>query len=117
MQPKFPYGTVDSWITKRCHFNEEFLEEAKKAENLPFYGGYMLYLPTITIKDADIIRNILVKDFHNFVDRMNPKIMQSFQNTGKKCDIIFSNQMSNTSGEEWKNIRFVKPNLAKILYI
>ena len=40
-----------------------------KTEGLKYYGVYFLGMPALTIRDPELIRQILVKDFDHFVDR------------------------------------------------
>lgn len=64
--------------------------------NEPFIGIYSSIKPILLIRDPDVVRNILVKDFSNFVDR------------GVYCDEKndpLSGHLFSLSGEKWKNLR------------
>ena len=61
-------------------------------------------MPILIVKDADLVRHILVKDFEYLVDR-NGGGFKNFMETGVRTDEIWNKQMTNASGEEWKNIR------------
>jgi hypothetical protein len=41
----------------------------KKTEGHKVYGVYFLGMPALTIRDPDLVRRVLVKDFEHFVDR------------------------------------------------
>ena len=57
------------------------------------------------IKDVDLVRNILVKDFDSFVDRASSNFKHIFDKSGSLTDKIWGKQMTSASGDEWKNIR------------
>ena len=101
---KFPFGTMAPIFTKSMQACDFFCKEAIENENLPYYGGYMIQTPILMIKDANLVRNILVKDFEYFVDR-NGSFFNNALKTGQKVDELWSKMLMNASGEEWKNIR------------
>ena len=84
--------------------NDSFLLHISETENLPYYGGYFINTPLLIVKDADLVRHILVKDFEYLVDR-NGGGFKNILETGVRTDEIWNKQMTNASGEEWKNIR------------
>ncbi|KAG5680052.1 hypothetical protein PVAND_009583 [Polypedilum vanderplanki] len=45
--------------TEELYYNEKFADE-------PFYGIFMFHKPSILIKEPEIIKNILIKDFQSF---------------------------------------------------
>ena len=51
------------------HINDIVKEMYFKAEGHRFYGVYFLGNPSFTIRDPELLRRILVKDFDHFVDR------------------------------------------------
>ncbi len=56
------------------------------------------------IKDPELLRHILVKDFNNFVDRNS---VIEFSGGTAKTDIAWKKQLVNLKGEEWKETRQV----------
>lgn len=60
------------------HFNKVFLQKQSFANFLidtynqttePFVGIYSSFCPILFIRDPELIRSILVKDFNNFMNR------------------------------------------------
>ena len=51
------------------HTNDVVEEMYKNAEGHETYGVYFFGIPALTIRDPEIIRQILVKDFDHFADR------------------------------------------------
>ena len=56
------------------------------------------------IKDVDLARQILVKDFDHFIDRFDSTFEKIFK-SGTLTDRIWDMQMVNVKGDLWKNIR------------
>ena len=108
VEPTFPFGTMSVWFTRKIHIRDFFMKQVKQAQNLPYYGGYFLHKPILVVKDVDLVRQIIVKDFDHFVDRpvavvtgISPDLLQN----GDRCDRIWSKALVNAKGEEWKNMR------------
>lgn len=51
--------------------------ETKEMKNFSFFGIRIFHMPTILIKDPEIIKNILVKDFDHFTDRLASSSVKS----------------------------------------
>ncbi|XP_055852794.1 probable cytochrome P450 6a20 [Episyrphus balteatus] len=65
-KPCFPGGNVKP----NCHINESIRQNYFKfKETGPFGGFFMNLQPAVVVYDLDLIKNILVKDFHNFTER------------------------------------------------
>lgn len=81
----------------RYHFVEKFAmlyEQTKK--KVKFYGAYVGISPTLIINDLDMLRLILVKDFHNFQDR---KVYYN-----EEVDPLSAHLFS-IEGEKWRRMR------------
>lgn len=104
IKPTFPFGTVSAFFTKKENFLDFLMREAKETENLPYYGGYFLVGPILVVKDADMVRTVLVKDFEHFANRTAESFTTGLKDLNKNAQ-IWSRQMTNASGEEWKNLR------------
>ncbi|KAL5005653.1 hypothetical protein ScPMuIL_016811 [Solemya velum] len=74
------------------------LAEAEKAWTLQYgkvHGAFIGHFPTLTIADLDIVREILVKRFHNFTDRA----VLDLQPTPVDKGLFFQ------CSHEWKRLR------------
>lgn len=90
----YPFlGSFGDLLTKNMEDIE--IERYRKLGRL--YGYFEGSKPQITVADPELIRNILVKDFQNFVNR------RTFQ-TG---DPITDNMISVKKGEDWKQVRSI----------
>merc|ERR1712004_466235 len=104
IQPSFPFGSFPSFFTKNEHVNDTLkkISDEIKDKNLPFYGFYFFRTPGIIINDLDLIKQILVKDFDTFVDRQSGDFSKEFRKSSCRSDQIWSRQLTDASGEEWK---------------
>ncbi len=60
----------------------------------------------LVVQDPDLIRKILVKDFEYFVNRAPSKMHDYFpRGTRTRSEDIWLSQMTNATGEEWKDLR------------
>ena len=107
IEPSFPFGSFPSFFTKKEHVNETLkkMSDAIKDKNLPFFGFYFFRSPGIVINDLDLIKQILVKDFDTFVDRQSGEFSREFKKSSSRSDQLWSRQLTEASGEEWKNMR------------
>ena len=104
IEPTFPMGSMPEIFTKSKAGMDIFLDHAKEAGNLPYYGIYFFGGPFLMLKDPDLIRQVTIKDFDYFVDRNSAKF-QNMLNGSTKTDQIWSKQISSATGETWKNLR------------
>ena len=61
------------------------------------YGVFTGLVPTLTITDADLIRQVLIQDFHLFTDR---RMLNSSHE-------IWNQNLFNVGSEHWKRIRSI----------
>ncbi|KAK5646918.1 hypothetical protein RI129_005382 [Pyrocoelia pectoralis] len=78
--------TIGDLLTKYYH---QFSE--------PYFGMFILDKPHLIVKDPEIIKSILIKDFNYFYDRT---ILSD-----EKCDSISSHMLFLLKNPEWKYIR------------
>jgi len=78
------------------------------------YGRYQFLSPIITIWDTEILKELFVKEFHNFPDRQKWML---------KINGEMNDSLVNASGNQWKRIRktlspaFSSSKLKQMLYI
>ena len=54
--------------------------------------------PVLVLKDPEMVKQFLVKDFHHFVDRTSPKAMEQFWNLDTLIDQIWNRTLIFTRG-------------------
>ena len=99
----FPWGSNIEVLTQSKHFNVISEENYVKFKDEKVYGTYLLGKAVLNIKDPELIRHIMVKDFNHFVDREDATSQKVFE--GGKIDALWLRQMTSLSGEEWKDVR------------
>jgi hypothetical protein len=60
-------------------------------------GIFSFDKPSLLIRDPELVKNILVKDFHNFMDRII--------SVEEKFDPIFGNSLPLLKGQLWRHLR------------
>ena len=104
IEPTFPVGSLPEIFTRTKANMDIFLDHAKQAGDLPYYGIYFFGGPILILKDPELIRQVTVKDFDYFVDRNSAKFAKMLDGT-TKSDQIWNKQISSVTGETWKNLR------------
>ncbi|XP_055681828.1 uncharacterized protein LOC129789204 [Lutzomyia longipalpis] len=92
-------GALKDSMTFRKSFGELFLEiyNHEKFKDDPVTGVYFFHKPSLVIRHPELIKNILVKDFSNFVDRP--------VNSDPYDDGIGRDNLFSVKGLRWKTIR------------
>ncbi|KAH8362010.1 hypothetical protein KR200_001666, partial [Drosophila serrata] len=67
------------------------------AKNEPFVGIYMFHEPCLLIRDPELVKNILVRDFGKFCDR--------HANTDQRHDPLGSHNLFFLKNPAWKQVR------------
>ncbi|KAH8253578.1 hypothetical protein KR032_006083, partial [Drosophila birchii] len=67
------------------------------AENEPFVGIHIFHKPALLIRDPELVKNILVRDFGKFRNR--------YANTDQKHDPLGSNSLFFLKNPAWKELR------------
>lgn len=95
VEPCFPYGNFKNVFLQKLSFSGE-LKRLYDITSGPFYGIYSSFQPILLIRDPNLIRSILVKDFSNFDEHgwyVDDKVDPMYNN------ILMQN------GEIWKRMR------------
>lgn len=95
LKPSIPFGNLDRVAKRQMGFGETIYELYKQSSE-PFVGIYMLFKPTLLVRDAGLVRKMLSADFASFHDRgvyCNPKY-----------DPLSDNLFAMT-GNRWKALR------------
>ena len=69
MTPTFPCGNFQDVFLFRKPIGEVFIDIYRYFEGQKVGGYYQLHKPTIMLRDLDVIKHVLVKDFAKFQDR------------------------------------------------
>lgn len=95
VEPIFPFGNLKNVFLQKLSFSDE-LKRLYNITNGPFYGIYSSISPALLVRDPQIIRNILVKDFSNFDERG--------WHIDEDVDPMYNNILMQ-NGPKWKQMR------------
>lgn len=96
MEPSLLLGNLDG-VGQKIHntINVQLAYEKFKIGN-KYFGFYLLQSPVLVILDLDLIKNIMIKDFNNFVDR-------GVYNNAEHDPL--SGHLFAIEGDKWRNSR------------
>lgn len=92
-KPIFPFGyLLNRAINEPPDFEYDLAQKYGR-----IYGLYTGTLPTLTVNDADIIKNICIKDFQMFLNRRS---LNSYHH-------LWNGNLFNAESESWKRVRTI----------
>lgn len=96
LSPKFFVGDIGDLFRLKKSIAEVYGDLYERSKKLSIVGIYFTYRPGLLINDPELIRKILVKDFHHFTDHG--------LYVDEKHDPL-SGHLFSLSGDKWKNLR------------
>lgn len=100
--PRFFFGNFAKCLNLKLSPGYLLKSFYEQNENLPYVGIYIFNKPCLLLRDPEIIKKILIKDFHNFTD----KLMRSSEKEKLSNNCIFL-----ISNPAWK---YFKSNLSSL---
>jgi len=91
------FGSLKECTLQKTTIGEQLQRIYNEQSDKPYVGIFSFDKPSLLIRDLELVKNILVKDFQNFVDRT-----ASFE---EKLDPVFGNIMPFLKGNLWRHIR------------
>lgn len=95
LKPSFPFGNFGPFSTKQLSIGEH-VTKLYRATSEPFIGVYAFFRPTLIVRDTELIRNILCKDFDHFIDH---GVYVDEENDPLSAHLFA------LEGDSWKNLR------------
>uniref|UniRef100_A0AAT9UTK5 Cytochrome P450 6PZ20 n=1 Tax=Maconellicoccus hirsutus TaxID=177089 RepID=A0AAT9UTK5_MACHI len=96
LEPNLLFGNMTDVFLLRKSLAEIYLEMYRKLEPHRYAGVFNSIKPTIIIRDPDLLKDVLIKDFAFFNDR-GFDVMKDLE--------PLSNHLFLMKGDEWKNLR------------
>jgi cytochrome P450 family 6 len=96
IEPIFPFGNFIDTILARKPIGHVCVDVYKKFEGHKFGGTYIFMSPRFLVRDPDLIKDVLVKDFSTFHDRgvyMNEEVEP------------LTAHLFSLTGMKWRNLR------------
>lgn len=95
-KPEFPFGSLKDIILTRTFSGKGHDQIYKEFPNERFYGIIEFRNPVLVLKDPELVKKVMVKDFQYFVDR------PVFMGNPKEYLLL---HLLNLTGQEWKDMR------------
>jgi cytochrome P450 family 6 len=90
-------GNLKHCVLLKTTIGEHLQRMYNEHSDKPYVGIFSFDKPNLLIRDLELVKNILVKDFQNFMDRII-----SFED---KVDPIFCNNLFSLKGQLWRHLR------------
>jgi hypothetical protein len=91
------FGNLKECALLKTTIGEQLRGIYKEHIGKPYVGIFSFDKPSLLINDLELVKKILVKDFHNFVDR-------TFS-TDERFDPIFGKNLAVLKGQLWRHLR------------
>ena len=93
-EPSFPFGTIKDVILKKTHTKEIDLADYRNFSGETYYGFFMFGKPVLSIRDPDLAKDVLVKNFDHFVDTLHiDHTLEEFKDGGDLDKVTFRSYM------------------------
>ncbi|XP_062550309.1 probable cytochrome P450 6d5 [Armigeres subalbatus] len=96
LQPSFPFGDFGEFFRRKHGVPMTYANIYAKTKHLPYVGIYLSLRPALLVNDAQLVKDILSRDFEHFHDRG--------LHVNEKTDPLSGNLFS-LGGVKWKNLR------------
>jgi cytochrome P450 len=96
-EPWFFIGNIGAVLTMSKHFAIMYQEWYKKFHSAPYIGFYKIFNPAIMLRDPELIKDVLIKNFHHF--EANDFAFD------EKLDPLLAHNPFLVSDERWKESR------------
>ena len=81
-------------LTGSEHGRPQFLAEYQQFKDHPVYGHYIFMKPIPMIKDLDLVKAVMVKDFDHFVDRSMRNLTSKDSKNSSKSEQVWEKQVN-----------------------
>ncbi|KAJ3645290.1 hypothetical protein Zmor_022956 [Zophobas morio] len=95
--PSLIFGDIGATIFRKQSFPDVMVMLYNACPNTRYSGVYQFFLPTLLVKDPDLIKQITVKDFDHFVDH------RSF--IPEDIDPLWDKNLLILRGKKWREMR------------
>ncbi|CAK1596644.1 unnamed protein product [Parnassius mnemosyne] len=96
-KPMPPVGNMGRILLRKSPIFDSLIILYKSFPEERFIGSYSFVTPNLIVRDMDLIKNIVVKDFEYFVDHTSL--------VDETADPLFGRNLFSLKGEDWKQMR------------
>ncbi|XP_026318087.1 cytochrome P450 9e2-like [Hyposmocoma kahamanoa] len=91
------FGAILDILLQRKHTTDSLYTNYNRFSDQRFYGLFTITIPTVEIRDIELIKRIAIKDFEYFHDH-NTVISE-------ETDPLFGKNLLSLKGQKWKDMR------------
>ena len=91
------FGTMTNIILNKVNMADYFHKLYQEYKNVPMFGVFSFRTPMLIVKDPDLIKDILIKDFSSFSDRGTFNVNEKVEPLGQ--------HLFNLETARWKPLR------------
>jgi len=91
------FGSLKECALQKTTIGEQLQKIYNEHSDKPYVGIFSFDKPSLLIRDLELVKNILVKDFQNFMDRIF--------SVDERFDPIFGRNLSVLKGQLWRHLR------------
>jgi hypothetical protein len=91
------FGNLKECLLQRVHIGKYLKKIYDEHNDKPYVGIFSLDKPSVLVRDPQLVKNILVKDFQNFMDHQI--------STDEKIDPLWASSVFVKKGQRWREIR------------
>jgi cytochrome P450 family 6 len=96
-------GNLKECVFQKVNIGYQLQQIYDEHSDKPYVGIFSFDKPSLLIRDVELVKNILVKDFQNFTDRIS--------SADEKLDPLLTRALFLIKGQRWRNWRL---NLAPV---
>jgi hypothetical protein len=97
VKPTSFFGNLKECALQKTTIGEQLQKIYNEHSDKPYVGIFSFDKPSLLIRDLELVKNILVKDFQNFMDRIFT--------VDERFDPIFGRNISVLKGQLWRHLR------------
>ena len=90
-------GNLKDCLLLKTSIGEQLQRIYNEQSDKPYVGIFSFDKPSLLICDVELVKNILVKDFQNFTDRIF--------SMEERCDPLLGNTITALKGQAWRHVR------------
>jgi cytochrome P450 family 6 len=109
------FGNLKDCVFLKTTTGEQLQRIYAENSDKPYVGIFSFDKPSLVIRDLELVKDVLVKDFQTFMDRA--------LSVDEKTDPLFANALSVIKGQLWRNLRtsltpvFTSGKMKKMFYL
>jgi len=91
------FGNLKECVLQKKTIGEHLQGIYNEHSDKPYVGIFSFDKPSLLVHDLELLKNVLVKDFHNFMDRIFA--------IDERFDPLFGNVLAVLKGQLWRHLR------------